>query len=82
MIYKVWRKQINNKETKDMKYDKKIETKSKISKCKQCKYYICCKSKISVKSFNLQYKKTKYSFYYELENEYSDCLILKKEVKK
>ena len=77
-IYIVYRKQIDNKETKNLRYDKEIETKKQISKCKNCKYYICCKSKIKKKSFNIKHKKAKHSFYYELINEYSDCLILKK----
>ena len=49
-----------------------------MKKCKDCKYYITCNSKITKKSFNLKHKKARHSFYYILETQYDGCILIKK----
>lgn len=74
----LYRKDISKQETKFFDYEEPTQTKKYIKKCKDCKYYITCNSKITKKNFNLNHKKARHSFYYILENQYDGCILKKK----
>lgn len=75
----LYKKSLTKEEQKTIyKYDEPIKTKDKISECQNCKYFSICDSKITRKNFKFVYRKAAKSCYYEFENKYSDCLIIKK----